>query len=122
MTVMVFGSSQPAAPASASAPAVVPAPPVGGAGPRCGKGYTYCGYMLKCNGHNVNRADCDGLAELCANNRPETDIGQTVFICMEDQPSTIKLMCAHCNRLMNDAASNFIAHYDKSCANSYVSA
>ncbi|RYP53269.1 hypothetical protein DL768_001709 [Monosporascus sp. mg162] len=71
---------------------------------------------------DVNRAYCDGLTELCANNGPETDIGQTVFICMKDQPSTIKLMCAYGNRCMNDVTGNFIIHCCKPCVNSCVGA
>ncbi|KAI1076122.1 hypothetical protein F5B20DRAFT_342926 [Whalleya microplaca] len=93
-----------------------------GIGPKCGKGYTYCGYMLTSNGHNfapadVSKAYCNGLQELCTNGKPKTDISHAVFVCMDDQPSSVQLLCACSGKCLNDAESNFIAHCDKPCIN-----
>ncbi|KAI6082140.1 hypothetical protein F4821DRAFT_219670 [Hypoxylon rubiginosum] len=94
----------------------------GGSGPKCGKGYTYCGYMLTSDGHNfapndVSKAYCNGLSELCANGKPKTDVQEAVFVCMNDQPSNVELLCACSGKCRNDAESNFIAHCDKPCIN-----
>ncbi|RYP51930.1 hypothetical protein DL769_010740 [Monosporascus sp. CRB-8-3] len=80
---VIVGSFQPAAPTSASAPAVAQAPSVGGALADMPQDSA-----LK----NVNRAHCNSLAEPCVNKTPKTDIRQTDFVCLEDQPSTIKLI------------------------------
>ncbi|RYP40320.1 hypothetical protein DL767_001777 [Monosporascus sp. MG133] len=126
--IVVIGSSQPAAPASASAAAaaVPQAPSVGGAAPGAERDIPIAGALADMlqdfAPEDVNRAYCTGFAELRANNRPKTDIGQAVFVCMEDQPSIIKLICAYSNRYMSNAASNFITHYDKPYANSRVNA
>ncbi|OTA85456.1 hypothetical protein M434DRAFT_36136 [Hypoxylon sp. CO27-5] len=100
-------------------------PPPGGSpgtGPRCGKGYTYCGYMLTSNGHNfgsndISKAYCSGLQELCANGKPKTDVSEAVFVCMNEQPSSVELLCACSGKCRNDAETNFIAHCDKPCIN-----
>lgn len=115
----------------------------GGSGPKCGKGYTYCGYMLTSDGHSrsihaletiseqlssltylsdfapndVSKAYCNGLSELCANGKPKTDVQEAVFVCMNDQPSNVELLCACSGKCRNDAESNFIAHCDKPCIN-----
>ncbi|KAI3321720.1 hypothetical protein HD806DRAFT_145313 [Xylariaceae sp. AK1471] len=91
-------------------------------GAKCGKGYTYCGYMLAGGGHNfeqteIDKSYCDGLPELCAGGVHKTDIGQAVFVCMSDQPSTIQLMCACSGTCQNNASSNYIAHCNKACIN-----
>ncbi|OTB01769.1 hypothetical protein M426DRAFT_323250 [Hypoxylon sp. CI-4A] len=110
-------SSTPFATASASDPSGS-----GGIGPKCGKGYTYCGYMLTSNGHNfgstdISKAYCTGLTELCANGKPKTDVSEAVFVCMDEQPSSVQLLCACSGKCRNDADSNFIAHCDKPCIN-----
>ncbi|KAI1377180.1 hypothetical protein F4677DRAFT_48259 [Hypoxylon crocopeplum] len=109
----------PPPPGTASAP--VPSG-VQGVGPKCGKGYTYCGYMLTSNGHNfapndVSKAYCNGLSELCASGKPKTDVSEAVFVCMNEQPSSVELLCACSGKCRNDADSNFIAHCDKPCIN-----
>ncbi|KAI4865081.1 hypothetical protein F4820DRAFT_311046 [Hypoxylon rubiginosum] len=124
---------EPPAPGTASAPpgtdsappgtASAPVPSgSGGVGPKCGKGYTYCGYMLTSNGHNfapndISKAYCSGLSELCANGKPKTDVQEAVFVCMNEQPSNVELLCACSGKCRNDAESNFIAHCDKPCIN-----
>ncbi|KAI8630310.1 hypothetical protein F5Y19DRAFT_59833 [Xylariaceae sp. FL1651] len=111
----------PSPPSTASA---APAPDGSGSasGPKCGKGYTYCGYMLTGGGHNfaqndIDKSYCDGLPELCAGGKHRTDAAQAVFICMNDQPSTVQLMCACSGTCLNNASSNYIAHCDKPCIN-----
>ncbi|KAI2629170.1 hypothetical protein GGS26DRAFT_116311 [Hypomontagnella submonticulosa] len=94
-----------------------------GLGAKCGKGYTYCGYMLTSNGHNfapndVSKAYCSGLQELCSSGKAKTDVSQAVFVCMNDQPSNVELLCACSGKCRNDAETNFIAHCDKPCINS----
>ncbi|KAI1406037.1 hypothetical protein F4819DRAFT_322708 [Hypoxylon fuscum] len=101
----------------------VPAPlGSGGVGPKCGKGYTYCGYMLTSDGHNfapndISKAYCNGLSDLCTNGKPKTDVSEAVFVCMNEQPSSVELLCACSSKCRNDAESNFIAHCDKPCIN-----
>ncbi|KAI0169718.1 hypothetical protein GGR52DRAFT_551169 [Hypoxylon sp. FL1284] len=110
-------------PPSSTASAPAPSPSGSGStGPKCGKGYTYCGYMLTSNGHNfaptdISKAYCSGLSELCANGKPKTDVQQAVFVCMNEQPSNVELLCACSGKCRNDAESNFIAHCDKPCIN-----
>ncbi|KAI0833099.1 hypothetical protein F5Y06DRAFT_185927 [Hypoxylon sp. FL0890] len=109
----------PPPPGTASAPAPSGSP---GVGPKCGKGYTYCGYMLTSNGHNfgpndISKAYCNGLQELCANGKPKTDVSEAVFVCMNEQPSSLELLCACSGKCLNDAETNFIAHCDKPCVN-----
>ncbi|KAI0009052.1 hypothetical protein F4779DRAFT_618028 [Xylariaceae sp. FL0662B] len=130
-TVIVPAPQPPATIATLSSGSAVPLPatistslPSGspGFGPKCGKGYTYCGYMLTSNGHNfapndVSKAYCNGLSELCVNGKPKTDVSQAVFVCMNDQPSNVQLLCACGGKCLNDAESNFIAHCDKPCIN-----
>ncbi|KAI1362073.1 hypothetical protein F5Y08DRAFT_341988 [Xylaria arbuscula] len=105
-----------------------PTPASGGPGPstagsKCGKGYTYCGYMLTGEGHNFSPSDidksyCAGLPELCASGgKRKTKPDQAVFVCMEDQPSTVQLVCACSGTCLNNATSNYIAHCDKPCVN-----
>ncbi|KAI2471970.1 hypothetical protein F4781DRAFT_428970 [Annulohypoxylon bovei var. microspora] len=99
-----------------------PSPSGSPGGPKCGKGYTYCGYMLTSSGHNfgstdISKAYCNGLQELCANGKPKTDVSEAVFVCMNDQPSTVELLCACGGKCRNDAETNFIAHCDKPCIN-----
>ncbi|KAI1092301.1 hypothetical protein F5B19DRAFT_211810 [Rostrohypoxylon terebratum] len=101
-------------------PGPSPSGPPGG--PKCGKGYTYCGYMLTSSGHNFGSADiskayCNGLQELCADGKPKTDVSEAVFVCMNEQPSSIELLCACSGKCRNDAETNFIAHCDKPCIN-----
>ncbi|KAK8041613.1 hypothetical protein PG994_014620 [Apiospora phragmitis] len=94
----------------------------------CGKGYTYCGYMLQSGGHTrrimvdfspdtINKTYCDGLKDYCPNNTPKTPPGQAVFICMNDAPASIQLMCACSGKCLDEPASNNIAHCDSACAN-----
>ncbi|KAI2623090.1 hypothetical protein GGR54DRAFT_638329 [Hypoxylon sp. NC1633] len=119
------GPPVPPPPPPGTAPGTAPSPgpsgsPVGG--PKCGKGYTYCGYMLTSNGHNfapndVSKAYCTGLQELCASGKPKTDVTEAVFVCMNDQPSSVELLCACSGKCRNDAETNFIAHCDKPCIN-----
>ncbi|KAI1772899.1 hypothetical protein F4818DRAFT_127985 [Hypoxylon cercidicola] len=110
-------------PSPGSTSSLAPALPSGAAaGPKCGKGYTYCGYMLTANGHNfapndISKAYCSGLSELCTTDKFKTDVQQAVFVCMNDQPSNIELLCACSGKCRNDAESNFIAHCDKPCIN-----
>ncbi|KAK7965749.1 uncharacterized protein PG986_000026 [Apiospora aurea] len=90
-------------------------------GSRCGKGYTYCGYMLQADGHNfspdvINKTYCDGLQSYCPNNVPKTSPNQAVFICMNDAPASIELMCACSGKCLDEPASNNIAHCDSACA------
>ncbi|KAI0517608.1 hypothetical protein F5B22DRAFT_645787 [Xylaria bambusicola] len=103
-----------------------PTPASGGpsSGAKCGKGFTYCGYMLTGVGHNFSPSDidksyCAGLPELCAGggNKRKTKPDQAVFVCMEDQPSTVQLMCACSGTCLNNATTNYIAHCDKPCVN-----
>ncbi|KAI1767459.1 hypothetical protein GGR53DRAFT_463356 [Hypoxylon sp. FL1150] len=121
-------TGEPSSPGTASGPATGPAPvpsgPSGpsGVGPKCGKGYTYCGYMLTSDGHNfapndISKAYCNGLSELCTSGKPKTDIQEAVFVCMNEQPSNVELLCACSGKCRNDAESNFIAHCDKPCIN-----
>ncbi|RWA10215.1 hypothetical protein EKO27_g4876 [Xylaria grammica] len=79
---------------------VSPTPDPAGIGPfggaKCGKGYTYCGYMLTGVGHNFAPADidksyCNGLPELCSGGKRKTNAEQAVFVCIDDQPSTVEL-------------------------------
>ncbi|KAH9904985.1 hypothetical protein F4778DRAFT_53760 [Xylariomycetidae sp. FL2044] len=132
-TVTVVGPVHPpdtAQPAPSASPAPLPATasaphppaPSGASGPKCGKGYTYCGYMLTSNGHNfavneVSKAYC-ASPELCPGGKPKTDISEAVFVCMEDQPSNVTLLCACEGKCLNDAAHNNIAQCDKPCASS----
>ncbi|KAI0376627.1 hypothetical protein F5Y04DRAFT_199601 [Hypomontagnella monticulosa] len=113
-------------PAGGSSQAVSAAAPVQsgpqGLGPKCGKGYTYCGYMLTSSGHNfaptdVSKAYCSGLSELCTSGKTKTDVSQAVFVCMNEQPSSVQLLCACSGKCRNDAETNFIAHCDKPCIN-----
>ncbi|KAI1424764.1 hypothetical protein F5Y12DRAFT_715002 [Xylaria sp. FL1777] len=114
-------------PPSASPPKTAsPTPASGGPGPasgaKCGKGYTYCGYMLTGIGHNFAPADidksyCNGLPELCAGGKRKTNADQAVYVCMEDQPSTVQLVCACSGTCLNNATTNYIAHCDKPCVN-----
>ncbi|KAK8855015.1 hypothetical protein PGQ11_010927 [Apiospora arundinis] len=90
-------------------------------GSKCGKGYTYCGYMLQSDGHNfspqtINKTYCDGLKDYCPNNTPKTSPNQAVFICMDDAPVSIQLMCACSGKCLDEPASNNIAHCDSACA------
>ncbi|KAI0403411.1 hypothetical protein F4802DRAFT_599213 [Xylaria palmicola] len=102
----------------------VPAP-VGSGTPgdaKCGKGYTYCGYMLRGSGHNFAQSDvedsyCAGLPELCAGAKHKTSPDQAVFVCMSDRPSTVKLLCACSGTCLNNATTNYIAHCDEACVN-----
>ncbi|KAI0457135.1 hypothetical protein F5B21DRAFT_111270 [Xylaria acuta] len=120
--------SPPLHPTTASPPsAASPAPaPVGsgsvGGGAKCGKGYTYCGYMLTGGGHNFAQVDidksyCNGLPELCAGGKHKTSVEQAVFVCMSDQPSNIQLLCACSGTCLNNATTNYIAHCDEPCVN-----
>ncbi|KAI1391566.1 uncharacterized protein F4822DRAFT_442510 [Hypoxylon trugodes] len=117
-----LASSAPASPPPGTAsPVPAPSGPQG-AGPKCGKGYTYCGYMLTANGHNfanndISKAYCSGLSELCSNGKTKTDVSEAVFVCMDEQPSSVELLCACSGKCRNDAESNFIAHCDKPCIN-----
>ncbi|KAI1297505.1 hypothetical protein F5Y03DRAFT_280556 [Xylaria venustula] len=114
-------------PPSASSPKTAsPTPASGGPGPssgaKCGKGFTYCGYMLTGEGHNFAPSDidkyyCDGLPELCPGGKHKTSPDQAVYVCMEDQPSTVQLVCACSGTCLNNATSNYIAHCDKPCVN-----
>ncbi|KAI8960089.1 hypothetical protein F5Y11DRAFT_280646 [Daldinia sp. FL1419] len=116
-------AAPPAGISSTSGVAPIPIPSGSqGIGPKCGKGYTYCGYMLTENGHNfapndISKAYCNGLSELCTNGKPKTDVSQAVFVCMNEQPSSVELLCACSSKCRNDAESNFIAHCDKPCIN-----
>ncbi|TGJ81124.1 hypothetical protein E0Z10_g7646 [Xylaria hypoxylon] len=105
---------------------VSPTSALGGPGPsggaKCGKGYTYCGYMLTGVGHNFAPADieksyCNGLPELCSGGKRKTNADQAVFVCMEDQPSTVQLVCACSGTCLNNSTTNYIAHCDKPCVN-----
>ncbi|KAI2608188.1 uncharacterized protein GGS25DRAFT_521360 [Hypoxylon fragiforme] len=118
-------TGEPPSPGGSSSTGTAPAPVVSsspGGGPKCGKGYTYCGYMLTSSGHNfapndVSKAYCSGLQELCVNGKPKTDVSQAVFVCMNEQPSSVELLCACSGKCRNDAESNYIAHCDKPCIN-----
>ncbi|KAK5627474.1 hypothetical protein RRF57_003189 [Xylaria bambusicola] len=120
-----------------------PTPSSGGpgvsSGAKCGKGFTYCGYMLTGVGHisfhfntdtiinhsprflpsDIDKSYCNGLPELCAGggNKRKTKPDQAVFVCMEDEPSTVQLMCACSGTCLNNATTNYIAHCDKPCVN-----
>ncbi|ORY72045.1 uncharacterized protein BCR38DRAFT_480515 [Pseudomassariella vexata] len=125
VTVTVSGpaavpSSSATAPAPISATSSGPVP--AGTGANCGKGYTYCGYMLQTGGHNfaqdiVHKAYCDALPSGCTNGVPKTDANQAVYLCMQDSPASIQLMCACSGKCLNEKASNNIAHCDKACNN-----
>ncbi|KAI0546651.1 hypothetical protein F4679DRAFT_598564 [Xylaria curta] len=115
-------------PTTASAPAAatpaLPAPSSGsaGGGAKCGKGYTYCGYMLASSNHNFAQVDidksyCNGLPELCAGGKHKTSVEQAVFVCMNDQPSNVQLLCACSGTCLNNATTNYIAHCDEPCVN-----
>ncbi|KAI1171423.1 hypothetical protein F4777DRAFT_582919 [Nemania sp. FL0916] len=111
---------QPPTATAGSGPSVSASP--GSIGAKCGKGYTYCGYMLTGFGHNFAQTDieqsyCNGLPELCASGKHKTNADQAVFVCMSDQPSTVKLLCACSGTCLNNATTNFIAHCDKACVN-----
>ncbi|KAI1848567.1 hypothetical protein JX265_011579 [Neoarthrinium moseri] len=122
----------PTAPASppftvvtASAPATASGPiplPTTGSGPKCGKGYTYCGYMLQSGGHNfapdvINKTYCEGLEGNCLSGVPRTKPDQAVFLCMDDSPASIQLFCACGGKCLNEQQSNNIAHCDTPCTN-----
>ncbi|KAI2643611.1 hypothetical protein GGS21DRAFT_26317 [Xylaria nigripes] len=116
--ITTFGASS----TSTSTDAAVPAPSASAGGPKCGKGYTYCGYTLTGDGHNfpsedVDKAYCNGLPELCTGSKHKTDVNQAVFVCMSNQPSTVELLCACSGTCLNNASSNYIAHCDKPCVN-----
>ncbi|KAK7955340.1 hypothetical protein PG996_016144 [Apiospora saccharicola] len=91
-------------------------------GSKCGKGYTYCGYMLQNDGHNfspdtINKTYCDGLKDYCPNNTPKTSPNQAVFVCMNDAPAaSIQLLCACSGKCLDEPSSNNIAHCDSACA------
>ncbi|KAI1169016.1 hypothetical protein F5B18DRAFT_5603 [Nemania serpens] len=94
----------------------------GSVGAKCGKGYTYCGYMLTGGGHNfalrdIEQAYCNGLPELCVGGKEKTNAEQAVFICLSDQPSTVQLLCACSGTCLNNATTSYIAHCDKACVN-----
>ncbi|KAI1746146.1 hypothetical protein F4680DRAFT_463444 [Xylaria scruposa] len=122
-------SLPPLHPTTASAPAAttpVPDGPGGtgsaGGGAKCGKGYTYCGYMLASSNHNFAQVDidksyCNGLPELCAGGKHKTNVEQAVFVCMNDQPSNVQLLCACSGTCLNNATTNYIAHCDEPCVN-----
>ncbi|KAI1438268.1 hypothetical protein GGR50DRAFT_691439 [Xylaria sp. CBS 124048] len=92
-------------------------------GARCDKGYTYCGFTLTNSGHNfpsedIDNSYCEGLPELCSSSgKRKTDVGQAVFVCMSDQPSSVELLCACSGTCLNNASSNYIAHCDTPCVN-----
>ncbi|KAI0471530.1 hypothetical protein GGR56DRAFT_75919 [Xylariaceae sp. FL0804] len=116
-----FASLAPAPATAASAAA--PAASGNATGPSCGKGYTYCGYMLTSNGHNfdssaISKSYCSDLSKMCTNGKPKTDPSQAVYVCLNDQPSSIQLMCACSGKCVNDASTNHIAHCDTPCVNS----
>ncbi|KAK6954658.1 hypothetical protein Daesc_004625 [Daldinia eschscholtzii] len=67
--------------------------------------------------NDISKAYCNGLSELCTNGKPKTDVSQAVFVCMNEQPSSVELLCACSSKCRNDAESNFIAHCDKPCIN-----
>ncbi|KAI1111933.1 hypothetical protein F5Y14DRAFT_286905 [Nemania sp. NC0429] len=93
----------------------------GSIGAKCGKGYTYCGYMLTGNHnfaqHDIEQAYCNGLPELCAGGKEKTNAQQAVYICLSDQPSTVQLLCACSGTCLNNATTSYIAHCDKACVN-----
>ncbi|KAI0868128.1 hypothetical protein GGS24DRAFT_483288 [Hypoxylon argillaceum] len=113
-------SLPPLQPAPAS---VAPAPVVSGSvGAKCGKGYTYCGYMLTGGGHNfalaeIEKSYCSGLPELCVGGKEKTNAQQAVFVCMGEEPSTVQLLCACSGTCLNNATTSYIAHCDKPCIN-----
>ncbi|KAI1646838.1 uncharacterized protein F4817DRAFT_124785 [Daldinia loculata] len=125
LTLFTSSTGQPSFPAGtpSSTSGVAPVPSSSqGIGPKCGKGYTYCGYMLTENGHNfapndISKAYCNGLSELCTNSKPKTNVSEAVFVCMNEQPSNVELLCACSSKCRNDADTNFIAHCDKPCIN-----
>ncbi|KAH6658744.1 hypothetical protein BKA67DRAFT_220921 [Truncatella angustata] len=87
---------------------------------KCGKGYTYCGYMLQSGGHNfapevINKTYCDALDGACVDGIPSTSTGQAVFLCMNDSPTSIQLFCACGGKCLNEASTSNIAHCDKPC-------
>ncbi|KAI0600433.1 hypothetical protein F4775DRAFT_63485 [Biscogniauxia sp. FL1348] len=105
-----------------STPSASPSPSPLANGPKCGKGYTYCGYLLTGDGHNfqpsdVTKAYCSGLPDLCPSGKPRTDASQAVYYCLDDQPSTIRLLCACGGKCLNNPETNHIAHCDKPCVN-----
>ncbi|KAI0865832.1 hypothetical protein F4860DRAFT_266950 [Xylaria cubensis] len=123
-------SLPPLHPTTASIPsAATPAPASGGSGSgspgggaKCGKGYTYCGYMLASSNHNFAQTDidksyCSGLPGLCPGGKHKTNVDQAVFVCMNDQPSNIQLLCACSGTCLNNATTNYIAHCDEPCVN-----
>ncbi|KAI1125113.1 hypothetical protein F5Y10DRAFT_14611 [Nemania abortiva] len=114
-------SLPPVQPPTAASPPPVPVIS-GSAGAKCGKGYTYCGYMLTGGGHNfaqvdVEKAYCSALPELCAGGKEKTNAEQAVFVCMSEQPPVVQLLCACSGTCLNNATTNFIAHCDKACVN-----
>ncbi|KAI0123159.1 hypothetical protein BJ170DRAFT_102869 [Xylariales sp. AK1849] len=118
-------SEFPTAPAPTSvstASGAGPGPLPTGSSAKCGKGYTYCGYMLQQGGHNfapelVNKTYCDGIEGNCANGVPKTHPDQAVFLCMDDNPASIQLFCACGGKCLNEQQSNNIAHCDAPCVN-----
>ncbi|KAK9413963.1 putative Homocysteine S-methyltransferase [Seiridium unicorne] len=83
---------------------------------KCGKGYTYCGFMLQSGGHNfapeiINKTYCDALEGNCVDGMPKTKTDQAVFLCMNDSPASIQLFCACGGKCLDEAATNNIAHY-----------
>ncbi|KAI0141800.1 hypothetical protein GGR57DRAFT_508970 [Xylariaceae sp. FL1272] len=105
---------------SAPSPSILPAP--GSPGSKCGKGYTYCGYMLASSNHNfaqtdIDKAYCRDLPELCNGGKHLTDSSHAVYLCMNDTPASISLMCACGGNCMNNASTNYIAHCDVPCVN-----
>ncbi|KAI1487592.1 hypothetical protein F5X96DRAFT_140410 [Biscogniauxia mediterranea] len=107
---------------STPSPSPSPSPSPASNSPKCGKGYTYCGYLLTGEGHNfpssdVTKAYCSGLPDLCPSGKPRTDASQAVYYCLNDQPSTIRLLCACGGKCLNNPETNHIAHCDKPCVN-----
>ncbi|KAI4596777.1 hypothetical protein KJ359_005120 [Pestalotiopsis sp. 9143b] len=108
---------------SQSASAVSGAIPIATAsGAKCGKGYTYCGFMLQSGGHNfaaevINKTYCDALEGNCVNGVPKTKTDQAVFLCMDDNPASIQLFCACSGKCLDEPATNNIAHCDAPCYN-----
>ncbi|KAH8664698.1 hypothetical protein BX600DRAFT_437232 [Xylariales sp. PMI_506] len=96
--------------------------PSGTSGPQCGKGYTYCGYMLQQDGHNfdpsvINTTYCEGLEDNCPDGIPNTLPEEAVYLCMDDDPASIQLFCACSGQCLNEEETNYIAHCDVPCTN-----
>ncbi|KAI1321387.1 hypothetical protein F5Y16DRAFT_405267 [Xylariaceae sp. FL0255] len=112
-------SPPPAEPSGSFVGSSNPAPTPGIA--NCGKGYTYCAFTLWGTHYwsqsDVDKAYCSDYPSLCAGGNYKTNISNAVFVCLDDSPPKIQLMCACGGTCQDNPATNNIAFCQTPCVN-----